>query len=86
VELEEVLTWAVMAGVIDHGDLDLLISLAVAADEAGVARSGRGQGGLCSRRVAQRVARDQGVSAATVRRRATASLRAVAVGYAQIPA
>ena len=85
-ELAQVLTWAVRAGVIDNGDLDLLISLAIAADEAGVTRSGRGQGGLCSRRVAQRVARDKGVSAATVRRRATASLRAVAAGYAQIPA
>jgi hypothetical protein len=85
-ELAQVLTWAVRAGVIDNGDLDLLISLAIAADEIGVTRSGRGQGGLCSRRVAQRVARDKGVSAATVRRRATASLRAVAAGYAQIPA
>lgn len=85
-ELAEVLNWAVGAGVLDNRDLDLLISLAVAADEAGVTRSGCGQGGLCSRRVAQRVAHDKGVSEATVRRRATASLRAVAAAYAQIPA
>jgi len=85
-ELAEVLNWAVGAGVIEDRDLDLLISLAVAADEAGVTRSGRGQGGLCSRKVAHRVASSRGVSDATVRRRATASLRAVAAAYAQIPA
>ncbi|MBK8460745.1 MAG: hypothetical protein IPL43_11665 [Micropruina sp.] len=85
-ELAAVMAWAVAEGVIDEGDRDLLVALAVAADEAGVTRSGCGQGGLCSRRVAAAVAARVGVSASTVRRRATRSLRAVASAYGQIPA
>lgn len=89
VELDEVLDWAMDEGVIQSRDRDLLITLAVAATDAGIGRSGCGQGGLCSRQVADRVARQVGLSSSTVRRRATASLRAVATAYlasARIPA
>ncbi len=86
IELAEILTWAIDTGILDQRDRDLLISLAVAADEAGITRTGCGLGGLCSRTVAATVARQAGVSPSTVRRRATGALRAVASAYAQIPA
>ena len=86
-ELADVFAWAVAEGVITEADRDLMVGLAVAADEAGVTRSGCGQGGLCSRRVAAAVAAERGVSASTIRRRASASLRALgAASAAQIPA
>lgn len=86
VDVAEVLSGAVGDGVISAGDVELLIGLAVAADDAGVTRTRRGQGGLCSRRVVRTVATSSGVSASTVKRRAIASLRAVATASAQIPA
>ncbi len=86
IELAQAFDWALQQGAIDQRDLHLLINLAVTADEAGVARAGCGQGGLCSRGVARTVAARTGLSAATVRRRASASLRAVATVCAQIPA
>lgn len=85
-ELADVFACAVADGVITEADVDLLLGLAVAADEAGVTRSGCGQGGLSSRRAASAVAARRGVAATTIRRRATASLRAVTAAYAQIPA
>jgi hypothetical protein len=85
-EAAELLGWAVDEGVIGPRDRDLLVRLAVAAADAGGTRAGRGQGGLCSRRVSRDVALREGVSPSTVRRRATASLRAIATAYAQIPA
>ena len=85
-ELAGVFAWAVADGVITEADVELLLDLAVAADAAGVIRSGCGQGGLSSRRVASEVAARRGVGATTVRRRATASLRAVATAAAKIPA
>ncbi len=91
-ELAEVLTWALSHGVVEQDDVDLLLRLAVAADEAGVTRTRCGQGGLCSRKVALTVAGQTGVSSATVRRRASACLQAMATAYTaytvhgQIPA
>ena len=87
-ELAEVLAWAMEHEVIDEANRDLLVALAVTADEAGVSHNGRGRGGLCSHVVASRVARRLGVSPITVRRRATASLivLAQAVASSQIPA
>ncbi len=85
-ELAEVLIWAVAQGVIDERDRDLLITLATAADKAGVSHNGRGRGGLTSHRVTTAVAKRAGVSPITIRRRATASLKAWTSAVAQIPA
>lgn len=85
-ELAEVLLWAMDHGVIDERDRDLLLTLAVAADEVGITHSGRGRGGLCSHQAAATVALTAGVSPMTIRRRATASLRALAAVSSQIPA
>lgn len=85
-ELADVLAWSVAEGVITEADVDLLLGLAVAADEVGVTRSGCGQGGLSSRRVVSAVAAQRGLAASTIRRRATTCLHAVAAAYAQIPA
>jgi len=85
-ELGEVLSWAVSRRVIDEHDRELLVSLAVAADDARVTRSRCGQGGLCSRRASRAVAAQRGVSEATVRRHASRSVQALALAYAQIPA
>jgi len=85
-ELAEVLIWAVAQGVIDERDRDLLITLATAADKAGVSHHGRGRGGLTSHRVTTAVAKRAGVSPITIRRRATASLKALTSAVAQIPA
>ena len=85
-ELAHVLLWAMDHGVIDERDRDLLLTLAVAADEVGITHSGRGRGGLCSHQAAATVALTAGVSPMTIRRRATASLRALAAVSSQIPA
>ncbi|MGV1009954.1 MAG: hypothetical protein ACOYBY_15290 [Dermatophilaceae bacterium] len=86
VELAEVLEWALDRGVIDGRDRDLLIRLAVAADEAGVFRHGSTQAGLCSRRATRSVAAREGVSTSTIQRRVKESLRAIADAYLEIPA
>lgn len=87
-ELADVMAWAVENEVIDEASRDLLVALAVTADEAGVSHNGRGRSGLCSHTVAASVARRMGVSPITVRRRATAALRTLAEAAAltQIPA
>ncbi len=85
-ELAEVLIWAVAQGVIDERDRDLLITLATAADRAGVRHNGRGRGGLTSHQVTTAVAEQAGVSPITIRRRATASLKALESAVDQIPA
>jgi hypothetical protein len=85
-ELAEVLVWALAQGVIDERDRDLLVTLAVAADQAGVRHSGRGRGGLTSHLVTTAVATEAGVSPITIRRRATASLKALAAAAGQISA
>ena len=85
-ELTQVLSWAMEQRVINAGDRELLIALAIAADTARVTHSGRGRAGLCSHQVASTVARRVGVSPVTIRRRASASLRALAAVSSQIPA
>lgn len=85
-ELAWVFGWALRQGVIDERDRDLLITLAAAADRANVRHSRRGRGGLTSHPVTNMVARQVGVSPITIRRRATASLRALAAVAGQIPA
>jgi hypothetical protein len=82
-ELRDVLVAAVREHVIDEHDRDLLVSLALEADAAGVTRVGCGQGGLCSRRVAVAVAARHGMAESTVRRRAARTVRALADAYAQ---
>lgn len=82
-ELIAVFESALDSGALSARDRDLLVSLAVVADQEGVTRTGCGQGGLCSRRVVQVVADQEGISPSTIRRRAAASLRVLA---AQIPA
>jgi len=74
--------------VIDEADRDLLLTLAEVADRAGVSHNGRGRSGLCSHTFAATVAGLLGVSPITIRRRATASLSALAeaVAAAEIPA
>jgi hypothetical protein len=87
-ELADVLAWAMEHEFIDEAHRDLLLALAVTADEKGVSHNGRGRGGMCSHAVTSSVADHMGVSPITIRRRATASLRALAqaVTSSQIPA
>lgn len=86
-ELADVLAWALERSVIDETDRDLLLTLAEVADRAGVSHNGRGRSGLLHT-VATTVASLLGVSPITIRRRATASLSALAeaVAAAEIPA
>ena len=80
-EVLELLAGACRAAVISSADRVLLGRLAVAADRAGVSRSGRGTGGLMANGVSAVVAADLGISAVTVRRRtrrAISALRAAA--------
>lgn len=76
-ELREVLEEAVGERVVEADDVDLLLRLAVVADDVDVRHSGRGHAGLCSRPASEAVARELGISARTVRRRAASSLRAL---------
>lgn len=86
VELREVLEDAVEERVVDAGDVDLLLRLAVLADGADVRRTGRGHAGLCSRPASEAVAGELGISARTVRRRAASSLQALSHTRARISA
>ncbi|EWT06809.1 hypothetical protein N864_16775 [Intrasporangium chromatireducens Q5-1] len=76
-ELLELLAWACDNDVITTGDRSLLLSLAVAADQADQKRS-RGRAGLLANDVSETVAHEYGVTAITVRRRASRSLQALA--------
>ena len=73
-EVADLLAGACRAGVISPVERVLLGRLAVAADQAGVSRSGRGTAGLMANQVSATVAVDLGVSAVTVRRRARRAL------------
>lgn len=75
-ELIELLAWACENQVITSRDRSLLLSLAAAADRAGIRRH-HGRAGLLSEGIAEVVGREYGVSEATVRRRAARSLRAL---------
>jgi hypothetical protein len=76
-ELGELLTWACEHQVISPRDGHLLLCLVDEASRVEVGRS-RGCGGLLSDELATRVAPRLGVSGATVRRRASQSIRAIA--------
>jgi len=85
-ELAEILTVARRQGVLSEDDIDLLLSLAGAADAAKPARSGRGHAGLMAPAASDVVAAARGVSSRTVRRRALDSVTALrAVCHAQQP-
>ncbi|MBT9273653.1 hypothetical protein KMZ32_06145 [Phycicoccus sp. MAQZ13P-2] len=86
VELGELLEWAVRAGVVERRDLDLLHRLSVAACQADPTHNHRGRGGLFSQAARAAVAADVGGSEATIRRRATAALEAIAAARAQMGA
>ena len=86
VELAELLDWALRAGVIEERDRDLLLRLAVAANGADLVQNRRGRGGLFSAAARQEVAADVGRSEATVRRRATAALDAIAAARSEMEA
>lgn len=77
-ELLEVLTWACEEQVITDEDRRLLMCLVQEADQVPVRNKTRGRGGLLSNEVSARVARRVGVSAATVRRRGSRSMAALA--------
>lgn len=77
VDVAELLRGACRGKVISSADGLLLRRLAVAADQAGVGRSGRGTAGLMANGVSARVAADLGVSAVTVRRRARRAIGAL---------
>lgn len=79
-ELVEVLTCALEQGVVDKGDVELLLRLAWAADET-PRQPRRARAGLLATQSADRVARQLGVSQATLRRRTTRSCRAVAAAW-----
>ena len=88
-ELAEILTIARRQGVLGEDDIDLLLSLAGAADAAKPARSGRGHAGLMAPAASDVVAVARGVSSRTVRRRALHSvtaLRAVCNAQQRTPA
>ena len=86
VELAELLDWALRAGVIEERDRDLLLRLALAANGADLVQNRRGRGGLFSAAARQAVAADVGRSEATVRRRATAALDAIAAARSEMEA
>lgn len=77
--LHALLEDATGAGVVDHDDCQLLLRL---AEHAETPRAGRGRGGLFARSSATHVAREWGVSRATVTRRAERALRALHDTYA----
>ena len=76
-ELLDVLDWARENDVITAEDRALLLCLVEAADRVATVRVGRGAGGLMANDVSAAVARQWGVSAVTVRRRARRSLLAL---------
>jgi hypothetical protein len=81
-ELQDLLQRAQAKGVLSDADGELLVSLAVAADQAHPARSGRGNAGLMAPAASEAVARSRGVSARTVRRHAARSVHALRAVYA----
>ena len=88
-ELQDLFERGQAKGVLSDADVELLLSLALAADRAHPARSGRGNAGLMAPAASEAVARSRGVSARTVRRHAARSvqaLRAVCAADQRVPA
>jgi hypothetical protein len=79
-ELHDLFIAATKAGVVTADDCRLLVRL---AEQADTRRSGRGRGGLLGRDSATDVARECGLSRATVARRADRALRALQHTYAE---
>jgi hypothetical protein len=77
-QLHEVLAWACDQAVISDDDRHLLLCMVEEASRVETRRTGRGYGGLMANDVSVRVAPRIGVSEATVRRRASKSMRALA--------
>lgn len=77
-ELLDVLTWACDHEVITTEDRALLLCLIEEADHMETGRTSRGLGGLIGTELSIRVAPKVGVAQATVRRRASKSIRALA--------
>jgi len=77
-ELLDVLAWACENDVISDDDRLLLLCLVDEASRNDTRRTGRGNGGLTANEVSIKVAPRVGVSEATVRRRASRSMRALA--------
>lgn len=75
-ELLELLEWACATEVITTNDRALLLALAQAADQADVRRN-HGRAGLLTNDITEMVAREYGVTALTVRRRASRSITAL---------
>lgn len=74
-ELHDLLAVAVASGALSLADVDLLLSLAVAADQADPSRSKRGHGGLMSPAASDAIAITRGVTGRTVRRHAARSVQ-----------
>jgi len=81
-KLLELLRWGCENKVITDSDRALLLCLVEAADRA-ASRRGRGWGGLLANDVAEVVARQWGIGASTVRRRARESVDALASACAE---
>lgn len=77
-ELLDLLAWACENEVITTEDRSLLLCLIQEAESVPTRRTGRGRGGLIGNDLSIRVAPKIGVSEATVRRRASKSIRALA--------
>ncbi|WP_270888922.1 hypothetical protein [Pedococcus sp. 5OH_020] len=76
-ELLDILELAMSKDALSKDDGELLLGLALAADLASPARSGRGHAGLMAPAASEAVAADRGVSARTIRRRAARSVSAL---------
>ena len=81
-EMRTLLTWGIKNQVITDGDRSLLLCLVEAADRAASQRD-RGWGGLLANDVSEVVARQWGIGASTVRRRARESVDALASACAE---
>jgi len=77
-ELLDLLAWACERDVITDDDRSLLLCLIQEAAAVETRRTGRGCGGLIGNELSTRVAPKIGISGATVRRRASKSIRALA--------
>lgn len=77
-ELLELLAWACERDVISDSDRQLLLCLVSEADSVRTRNIGRGYGGLIGNELSIKVAPRFGISEATVRRKASRSVRALA--------
>lgn len=78
-EVSHVLGWACQNKVITESDGALIRCLLAEAEQVEVRSTSRSAGNLCGRELSEAVARKVGVSSATVRRRASRSVKAIAL-------